>query len=141
MISLFLFSFFKLWFTKQAHTVDWYIWFQRTLWRMLAVFYGERKSQCTNKKAVVKSSRNIYKLSTNGSKYKRATAFRDYTHSQVSDLVLGHHITVFQFCDRLNEKLYINSFGTKIIRCKPIASWTFLTFHFGKPSLVFAFNQ
>lgn len=37
--------------------------------------YRERKSQCTKKKAVVKSSRNIYKLSTNGSKYKRATAF------------------------------------------------------------------
>lgn len=46
---------------------------------MLAVFYRERTSQCTKKKAAVKSSRNIYKLSTNGSKYKRATAYRDTT--------------------------------------------------------------
>lgn len=116
MISLFFFpSFFfvKLWFTKQAHTVDRYIWFKRTLWRMLAVFFffflltRRGESQCTNKKAVVKSSRNIYKVSTNGSEYKRATALRDTT--PIHEWMIWYWVTVlqyFNFCDGLNEKLY-----------------------------------
>lgn len=58
-----------------------------------SLLQGEEKSQCTKKKAVVKSSRNIYKLPTNGSKYKRATVFRDTTpiHKRMI-LVLGHNV-------------------------------------------------
>lgn len=62
------------------------------------------------KKAVVKSSRNIYKLSTNESKYKRATAFRNTT--PIHKWMIWYWNTIqFQHCERLKVKLYINSFG------------------------------
>lgn len=138
-ISLFLFL---LWFTKRAHTVDWYIWFPKdTMKNACGRLQGEDQSRCAKKKAVVKSSietfRNYLQMDQST---KELQVFRDTTpiHRRMI-WYRGHHV-VSTLWKTAWETIYKQLWNKKN-QCKPITGGNLPTLHFGNHLSVITFHR